>query len=713
MIKEWLRWLLDKGPSRISSQLYLAIGTSVSFTLVASTVAWFAFNDVGDAQRVVNEVSVPEIAAAFNVAQKSGTLAAAAPRLAAAKDLETLEAVTESIAEVRESFAEDLEAISDYSMASERFQLLMETGNTLTSNIAMIEQSVARRFVLEEESQLLRRQLDLIELELNGLLAPILDNQLFYTVTGYRGMNQPAVPRSEYLTEDEVQRYRHLAELQAEAAVSTRILSNVFNIVDSDRLEPLLERFESANGGVERNLTGLSASGTLRQRLEPVFARLFELGSGKDKIFEIRGEVLNLIAQQQAMIEHNRQLSVELAAEVEYLVYTAQINASEATIASTQTMQGGRQTLLLLNLLSLSGAVLIGWLFVGKVLLRRLGFLSEHMRRMAGGDLNHKVELDGRDEVADMAAALEVFRLHSIEAQRLNLAEKLARELREKNEQLEKTLDELQHAQDQIVMREKLAALGELTAGVAHEIQNPLNFVKNFSEASLELLEELQEELPESGASIDEEQKEIILEIGADLKDNLRRITEHGERANRIVRDMLQMGGGTGDKQPTDLNVLLKEHSRLAYHSVRAANSEFQLDIKEDYDPELGTIDVVSQEMARVFLNIVNNACHATNEKREDAETEEGYVPGIWLSTRREEEQIVVRIKDNGNGIPADVRDKIFNPFFTTKPTDQGTGLGLALSNDIIREHGGSIDVETEPGQYTEMAITLPLSPPL
>ena len=710
MIKNWLLWLYDKGPSRISGQLYLGIGTAVALTMFASMVAWFAFNEVGEAQREVNEVAVPEIAAAFGVAQRSGTLAAAAPRLAAAETPEALEAVTASIADERGSFAEQLEAIAAYSMENERFQRISESGNTLMSNIAMIEESVARRFILEEQSQLLRRELERLQSELTGILVPALDDQLFYTTTGYRNIGEPAAPRSEYLSELELQRYRHLAELQAEATVSTRILSNVFNLVDADRIEPLLERFESASGGVERSLAGLGSS-PLRQRLEPVFAQLFELGSGNEKIFQIRAEDLELLDQQRALIENNRNIAVNLVAEVENLVNSAQASTQAATVASTRTIQVGRQLLLALNAVSLVGALLIAWLFVGKVLLRRLGFLSEHMRRMAGGDLKQKVELDGRDEVADMASALEVFRLHSIEAQRLNLVEKLAEELRGKNDKLEETLGELQRAQDQIVMREKLAALGELTAGVAHEIQNPLNFVKNFAESSEELLEELHEELPEGGGSLDVAQNDLIREIGGDLTDNLRRIREHGERANRIVRDMLQMGRGSGDKQSTDVNALLEEHARLAYHAARASNPEFQLEFNEDFDPDLGKIEIVSQEMARVFLNMVNNACHATNEKREDPDTESGYVPAIWLSTRREEDHILVRIKDNGKGIPPHVREKIFNPFFTTKPTDQGTGLGLALSNDIVREHGGNIEVDSEPGEYTEMAISLPFEP--
>ena len=286
--------------------------------------------------------------------------------------------------------------------------------------------------------------------------------------------------------------------------------------------------------------------------------------------------------------------------------------------------------------------------------------------------------------------------------------EKLAADLEEKNATLEKVLDDLQQAQDQIIMREKLAALGALTAGVAHEIQNPLNFVKNFAEVSEELLEELQEVLAQDGQQLGEEQRELINEINGDLTDNLRRIGQHGERANRIVRDMLQMGRGSGEVRPADINDLLEEHARLAFHSARATNADFQLDIKEDLDEEMGELEVVPQDLARVFLNMVSNACYATNEKRQTPETASDYEPTLRISTRRMPDQAEIRIRDNGNGIPQDVIDKIFNPFFTTKPADQGTGLGLALSNDIVREHGGTIKVHSEPGEFTEMTIELP-----
>jgi len=334
----------------------------------------------------------------------------------------------------------------------DQFQVISEQGNALISNIENIEASVAMQFVLKDKSQNMREELQRLQSELTSILVPAIDNQLFYTATGYRNIHEPAAPRSVYLSEEELQRYRHLSDLLSEATVSTRILANVFNISNADRLEPLLERFESANGGVERSLAGLGAT-SLRQRLEPVFDQLFELGIGEDQIFEVRATDLQLIEQQREMIQNNRDLAVELAMEVEQLVRAAQESANEATVASTQTILVGRQLLLFLNAISLIGGGLIAWLFVGKFLARRLEFLSEHMRRMAGGDLTQKVELSGRDEVADMAAALEVFRLHSIEAQRLNLVEQLAEELRGKNDQFEETLGELQTAQDQIVIR--------------------------------------------------------------------------------------------------------------------------------------------------------------------------------------------------------------------------------------------------------------------
>ena len=708
-----LKRLLE-GRFRISSQLYLGIGGAVILTMSASLVGWFSFNRVGEAQSRVNAGSVLGMAAAFGVAQQSGTLVDAAPRLIAAATPEAFAQVTAEVAKERSTFEAQLAALTQQGEEDERFSRIRAQGGTLISNIEAIESSVAERFDLQARSEALRAELGKVRNELVGVLVPLIDDQLFYAMTGYRYLGEAPVPRSQHFSEKEFDRYRHLSALQADATIAIQLLASAFNLSTVALIEPLKERFEAAKGRIERSLSAVGESPS-RSQIASACERLFRLGLGEEGGFVLCVREFELADHQQDLLTRNRSLANDLAAEAEGVVSGAHQTAREATHVSAQAISTGRNLLLVLNVISIIGAVLIAYLFVGRVLLRRLGKLSDRMRGMADGDLEGKVEIGGHDEVADMAAALEVFRRHALEVQRLNLVEKLAEELQSKNAELEKVLEDLQVAQDQIVMREKLAALGELTAGVAHEIKNPLNFVKNFSEASEELMEELVEVLDENPEALDEEQRELVDEICQDLTDNMGRILQHGNRADRIVHDMLQMGRGSGERQPIEISNLLDEHARLAYHSARATDADFNLTIETDFDPDAGQIEVVPQDLGRVFLNMVGNACYATDEKRRAIEADDGetYFPTLSLITRRLDDRIEVCIRDNGNGIPPEVVDKIFNPFFTTKPTDKGTGLGLALSNDIVREHGGNIRVVSEPGEFTEMIVELPLVPPV
>ena len=711
-------------------------------TVAATLVAWFSFNSVGDAQSQVTESSIPEVVAAFGIAQHSGTLVDAAPRLTTAATIDDVARVSSSIDEAREAleghltvllgvdamstangFDEDdlsgsQEAASQSgqdgeAVRSERIRAQLET---LIVNIDEIEDDMYELFSLNSRREALRRELEKLRIGIDDIMVPAVDDQLFYTMMGYESLGEPPAAREDHFSEDELGRYRNLAGLHADAKTANQLLDSAFSISSAPLLEPLRERFESAAGSIERNLSPLTGS-PLHEEITPLILRLFELGTGEDgdNGFDLLEDRLRLIQNQQELLTLNRGIALDLVGEVDGLVTTARANADASTDASTQAILTGRTFLLGISGVSVGGALLIAWLFVGRVLLSRLQMLSDWMLRMAGGDLETKVEMRGRDEVAEMAAALEVFRRRSLEAQRLNLVEKLAEELQGKNDQLESVLADLRKAQDQIVMREKLAALGELTAGVAHEIRNPLNFVKNFSEVSEELIVEMREVLEEGGEKPTEDQRSLIQEISDDLTENLERIRSHGDRANRIVHDMLMMSRGSGDWQPTHINTLLEEHTRLAYHSARATDANFQLDLKQDLDPDLGEIPVVPQEMGRVFLNMVSNACDATDEKRRSgvrAPDGELYMPTLLIATRRKEDGAEVRIRDNGSGIPPDVIEKIFNPFFTTKPTDRGTGLGLAMSSDIIRQHGGTIRVESEPGEFTEMIIELPKEPP-
>ncbi|GAB3248292.1 hypothetical protein GCM10027347_04480 [Larkinella harenae] len=277
-------------------------------------------------------------------------------------------------------------------------------------------------------------------------------------------------------------------------------------------------------------------------------------------------------------------------------------------------------------------------------------------------------------------------------------------EITRQKEELEQTLNELKATQDQLIQREKMASLGELTAGIAHEIQNPLNFVNNFSEVSVELVEELQEERKKA-----DRDRELEEEILNDIAQNLQKITHHGKRADSIVKGMLQHSRtSTHEREPTDLNKLADEYLRLAYHGLRASDKSFNATMVMDFDDKLGSISAVPQDIGRVFLNLFTNAFYATEQKRKTGLA--GYQPTVEVQTRRiDAETAEIRVRDNGCGIPESVLNKIYQPFFTTKPTGQGTGLGLSLSYDIVTKgHGGELSVETQEGEFTEFTIRLP-----
>ncbi len=713
-MKERLNRLLESR-FRISTQLQMAIWGAVALTVAASLIGWFSFNRVGSVQNRVNEHSIPEMAASFGVAQYSGTLVAAAPRLTTSATIEEFQEVSLSIDEADTAFEEQLALLEESSSGEAGFTQIRTLADGLIANIDALKVEKTQAFALAERTEELGRELAELRGRLDAIIIPAIDDQLFYTITGYRTLGQSAVPSSEHFSKEELSRYRHLSQLQADSTVATELLANAFTLSDPSLIEPLRERFEAAVSRIDRSLTALDES-PLAAEVAPIFDRLFELGVGEENGFDLLVQRLLLVLRQQSLVEHNQDIALELVEQVDGLVSVSQASAQASAEASNQAIFTGSVLLLTISGISIAGALAIAWLFVGRMLIRRLKMISDWMRRMAGGDLEAQVEVGGRDEVADMAAALEIFRRHALEVQRLNLVEKLAEELRGKNDQLESVLEDLRRAQDQIVMREKLAALGELTAGVAHEIRNPLNFVKNFSEASEELVTELKEVLEEGDGQLNDEQRGLIEDICGDLNDNLGRIQSHGQRADRIVHDMLRMGRDSGEPQSTNINNLLDEHARLAYHSTRATDLDFQLDLRQDLDPDMGEIVAIPQELGRVFLNMVSNSCYATDEKRRGgaAAGDDGapYMPTLWLTTRRRENHVEVTIRDNGSGMPPEVAEKIFNPFFTTKPTDQGTGLGLSMCNDIVRRHGGTISVKSEPGEFTEMTIQLPLELP-
>jgi len=280
--------------------------------------------------------------------------------------------------------------------------------------------------------------------------------------------------------------------------------------------------------------------------------------------------------------------------------------------------------------------------------------------------------------------------------------------IEETNAALQKSLDDLKAAQTQLIQSEKMASLGELTAGIAHEIQNPLNFVNNFSEVSTELVDEMNDEIEKGNL-------EDARQIAQDLKQNLEKINHHGKRAGEIVKGMLQHSrSSSGVKEPTDINALCDEYLRLSYHGLRAKDKSFNATMKTDFDTSLEKVNIIPQDIGRVVLNLLTNAFYAVDEKKKL--NIPAYEPTVTISTncsplpwRGVGGEVQITVSDNGNGIPQKILDKIFQPFFTTKPTGQGTGLGLSLSYDIVKAHGGELKVDTKEGEGSVFIIQLPV----
>lgn len=277
------------------------------------------------------------------------------------------------------------------------------------------------------------------------------------------------------------------------------------------------------------------------------------------------------------------------------------------------------------------------------------------------------------------------------------------------NEKNGQSNNELEDLQKKLIEADRFASIGKLTAGILHEIKNPLNFVNNFAKISRELLDEIKEHVKNSREKFDKDTRDDMEDVISMLEENLAKILENGERAQRITTTMLAQAREKKETvfEPTDVNLLVDEFAKLAYHGVRGTDKEFNIKIETDYDKRIGSINLGKQEMSRVIINIVNNACYALNEKKKKLGSE--FSPNLFLQTKKHDNDIEILVHDNGTGIPQKVVDKLFTPFFTTKPKGQGTGLGLSLSREIINDiHKGSIDIRSKEGEFTEFIIKIP-----
>ncbi len=362
------------------------------------------------------------------------------------------------------------------------------------------------------------------------------------------------------------------------------------------------------------------------------------------------------------------------------------------------------QTLALLGLgvvLALGAGVVLAGRLTGPIRALQTG-----AERLGEGDLGQRIAVTSTDEIGTLALRFNEMAARIQEAQ-----ETLEAKVVDRTRALAQSLDDLRAAQDRLVQTEKLASLGQLTAGIAHEIKNPLNFVNNFADLSVELVQELEESLAAAGPALDDRLRAEVTELAEMLRDNLAKVTHHGRRADSIVRNMLAHSReGGGERRAVNLNALVEEALNLAYHGARAEQPGFNITLERELDPTVGAVELYPQEFTRVLLNLIGNGFHAAHKKRGDGAAAD-FEPTLRVTSRAHPDRVEVRVRDNGTGIPDAVKARIFEPFFTTKPAGEGTGLGLSLSHDIVvKQHGGSIEVSTRAGEFTEFVVTLPRS---
>ena len=433
------------------------------------------------------------------------------------------------------------------------------------------------------------------------------------------------------------------------------------------------------------------------------YAALAVTGGGDtalaEEVFVARGQHLPLLARSTELSTAFDGASATLDSSVAVLLEGAREESSEALASSVRSFDEGRLLLAVISVASVVAATLAAWLWVGNGLVRRLSRLSERMRGMAAGDIETPIPEVSRDEVGELAGTLEVWRQQALEVQRLNLVERLYGELREANAELERM-------QERLVAQGKLAALGELVSGVAHEISNPLNFVKNFTEGSLESYKELTEVLNDYRGEMKDDDIALLDEISEDLTDSLERVHTNGTRAYAIVERMSGLGVVGGQLVPTDLNNALQPAVQAGCSAFQANWQNFEIDPLYDLDRSVGKVPLVAQDFSEAVVNLVSNACYAMRQ-RSEAEGE-SYQPLLTVSTRKAEDIVEVRIKDNGTGIPDDVVGRIFDPFFSTRDGILGAGLGLPIAADVARRAGGDLKVDTVHGVFTEFTLTLP-----
>jgi signal transduction histidine kinase len=832
----------------VGTRLLIAFLGISAFSALVAGAAIYAFSEVGSSLALIDR-RIDPILASLEVSRSVERIVTASSALSAVTTEQERTQVQAGLSRESAKLQSYLTKLQDGGISRETLASIQHNAVQLEANLTALDADVRLRLDLIDRIKEATRAVFDANQETQRLLAPTLlvyDSQitrlasLIGTVAAQNDPG-PEVVRpliGGLLAERPVRRVQQqtsdAAEALAQAAVSEQ----------KQRLPILAFQIRRTIGELEKGAQPLDP------KLRPLFLAQVEkfkgFLDGPNSIPQLRQHELDLIADAGRLLSENADLSTQLTAAAEQLVAATKQEVQVATGSALHTQQISTQAITLLVVLSLATSILIVWRYVGRGIVARLNRLSGAMFEIAAGGREAAVSVTGRDEIAAMGRAVEVFRQNAIErdallAERAEAADRLEHLVAERTAELgqqqavlrvtfdnmgdgvvrfdeglrlaawnrnfvqmldlpdwflaepqsyadyvqylarrgefgavdpeaelrrftenagrqwrsertrpdgrvlevrhnpvpgggfvliysditerketearlrsardtaEAALRELRTAQASLIHAEKMASLGQLTAGIAHEIKNPLNFVNNFAGLSVELLNELKEAAAPGVQSLDAGTRAEIDEIAGMLTGNLEKISEHGRRADRIVTSMLAHSrGSSGEWRAVDINALVGEALNLAYHGARARNQNFNIALERDLDPNIAPIELVPQDMTRVFLNLFGNSFYAGNKRCEEANDPE-FKPGLKVATRDLGAEVEVRVRDNGTGIPPELRDRLFQPFFTTKPTGEGTGLGLSISYDIVtQQHGGTITVNSRLGEFTEFTIRLP-----
>lgn len=712
----------------VGARLLLAFLGISAFSALVAGAAIYAFFEVGRSLELIDRRIGP-ILASLDVSRSAERLAIASSALSAVTTEQERVRVFWTLSDGSSRLKQLLGELSDSGLSRRQLAAIEASATQLTTNYIALDAAVRQRLqVIGAIKEQMRNAFDARE-EIRRLLVPS-------RPTYDSDIDQPAVMPGEDQVQTPSEAQSPEAELQEERA-ERRVQQQVSDVIDGLAQVAVADQKQQVSAlalRLRRIMQEMEAASTqefdpkVQALLLPAVKALKELVQGPNAIPQLRDKELALISDVGNLLAENTQVSNQLTDAAELLVAIAKSEVKDATNSADDVQRNSTLTIAALVALSLAASALIVWLYVGRNIVARLNRLSAATLSIAGGAHETAVPTDGQDEIAAMGQAVETFRLNTVErdhllAERAEAADRLEHTVEERtlemrqardeaimaNSKTEVALTELKAAQASLIQSEKLASLGQLTAGIAHEIKNPLNFVNNFASLSNELLTELKEVAEPAMATLDSDTRDEVDTTLAMLSSNLDKIAEHGKRADNIVRSMLEHSrGATGERRTVDLNALAEEALNLAFHGARAQNKSFNITLERDYDRALAPIEVVPQDMTRVFLNLIGNGFHAAHKRAQDA-TQAGYRPTLRLTTKDAGDWAEVRVRDNGTGIAAEIRDKLFQPFFTTKPTGEGTGLGLSISYDIVtQQHGGTIEVESEPGSFTEFIVRLP-----